>query len=141
MLHTVHANNILSFTNMISTKYLFCIEIIQDIDILSIKYICVWKIIYLINMTTQRNLGKILASINYSLVWSRIRVEIWSVRRGSWWHGARSRLAHTRWTLPPTAPGNYFSISLSRRNIFIFPVNKRSSECFTLIGIRPMKNN
>lgn len=57
MLHTVHANNILSFTN-ISTKYLFCIEIIQDIDILSIKYICVWKIMYLINMTTQEKSGQ-----------------------------------------------------------------------------------
>lgn len=74
------------------------------------------------------NLVKILASINYSLVWTRIRVEIWSVRGGSWWHGARSRLAHTRWILSPTSPGYDFSISLSRRNIFIFPENERSSK-------------
>lgn len=77
-----------------------------------------------------RNLVKILASINYSLVWTRIRVEIWSVRGGSWRHGAWPRLAHTRWILSPTSPRYDVSISLSRRNIFIFPENERFSKSF-----------
>lgn len=81
-------------------------------------------------LMTLTNTVKILASINYSLVWTRIRVEIWSMRSGSWRHGAWSRLAHTRWILSPTSPGYDFSISLSRRNIFIFPGNERSSQSF-----------
>lgn len=70
---------------------------------------------------------QILASINYSLICSRVRTEFWSMgsRPWNWW--AWSRLAHPWWVLSSTSPGQDISIPLSRWNVLIFSETQQIS--------------
>lgn len=69
-----------------------------------------------------------LASINYSLVCSRVRTVVRWVRPRSWNWWAWTGLAHPWWILPSSSPRKNISIPLSRWNVLILPEEKRGEE-------------
>lgn len=70
-----------------------------------------------------------LASINHSLVSSRIGTVLWRMWCSSWWYRSRSRLTHPWRILPYTmaTPWHAILTSLPWRNVFIFPLKKKDA--------------